>query len=184
MHNQYPQGTLENTKMTWDQISILKDLFCKKLSRCYHGPDGEDEGKKVKVLITQPCLTLCNPVDCSPPGSSVHGILQARILEWVAIPFPRGSFWPRNQGQVSCTAGRFFTVWATREAPWAIWRRHIQLNAKTKVYSYWVLKNACLNLYQDAEHYHFYQDVRCYYHPRDFPKSERRLFLFVWFAKS
>ena len=120
---------------TWDQILFWKIYSLKKLLRCYHGPDGEDEGKKVKMLITQPCLTLCNPVDCSPPGSSVHVILQARILEWVAITFSRGSFWSRNQGQVSCTAGRFFTVWATREAPWAIWRRHIQLNAKTKHYS-------------------------------------------------
>ena len=42
------------------------------------------------VLVTQSCPTLCNPMDCSPPGSSVHGILQARILEWVAISFPRG----------------------------------------------------------------------------------------------
>ena len=45
----------------------------------------------VKVLVTQSCLTLCDPMDCSLPGSSVHGILQARILEWVAIPFSRGS---------------------------------------------------------------------------------------------
>ena len=44
-----------------------------------------------KVLVAQLCLTLCNPMDCSPPGLSVHGILQARILEWVAIPFSRGS---------------------------------------------------------------------------------------------
>ena len=47
--------------------------------------------KKAKVLVTQSCLSLCNPMDCSPPGSSVHGILQARILEWVAIPFSRES---------------------------------------------------------------------------------------------
>ena len=47
-------------------------------------------------LVTQSCLTLCNPVDCSPPGSSVHGILQARILEWVAMPSSRGSFQPRS----------------------------------------------------------------------------------------
>ena len=47
-------------------------------------------------LVTQSCLTLCDPVDCSPPGSSVHGILQARILEWVAISFSRGSFQPRD----------------------------------------------------------------------------------------
>ena len=50
------------------------------------------------------------------PGSSVHGILQARILEWVAIPFSRGFSWPRDWTQVSCIAGRFFTVWAIREA--------------------------------------------------------------------
>ena len=53
-------------------------------------------------------------MDCSPPGSSIHGILQARILEWVAFPFSRGSSQPRNQTGVSCIAGRFFTVWATR----------------------------------------------------------------------
>ena len=53
-------------------------------------------------------------MDCSPPGSSVHEILQARILEWVAIPFSRGSSWPRDQIWVSCIAGRFFTIWATR----------------------------------------------------------------------
>ena len=50
------------------------------------------------------------PMDCSPPGSSVHGILQARILEWAAISFYRGSSWPRDQTQVSCTAGRYFTT--------------------------------------------------------------------------
>ena len=60
-------------------------------------------------------LTLCNPMDCSPPGSSVHGILQARILEWVAIPFSRASSQPRNQTEVSCIADRFLTSWATRE---------------------------------------------------------------------
>ena len=60
--------------------------------------------------------TLCDPMDYSPPGSSVHGILQARILEWVAIPFSRGSSQPRNQTLVSRTARRFFTVLATREA--------------------------------------------------------------------
>ena len=67
------------------------------------------------VLVTQSCPALCDPMDCSPPGSSVHGILQARILEWVAIPFSRGSSQPRNRTQVSCIAGRFFTIWATRE---------------------------------------------------------------------
>ena len=67
------------------------------------------------VIVTQSCPTLCNPMDCSPPGSSVHGILQARILEWIAIPFSRSS-WPRDPTWVSCIAGRFFTIWATRGA--------------------------------------------------------------------
>ena len=58
----------------------------------------------------------CDPMDCSLPGSSVHGILQARIPEWVAISFSRGSSQPRNQTRVSCIAGRFFTNWAMREA--------------------------------------------------------------------
>ena len=61
----------------------------------------------VKVLVTQLCLSLCDPMDCSPPGSSVHGILQARTLEWVAISFSRGSSWPRDWTWVSCIAGRF-----------------------------------------------------------------------------
>ena len=54
------------------------------------------------------------PMDCSPPGFSVHGILQIRILEWVAVPFSTGSSPPRFQTRVSCTAGRFFTIRATR----------------------------------------------------------------------
>ena len=64
----------------------------------------------------------CSPIDCSPLGSSVHVILQARILEWVAISFSRGSSQPRDQTWVSCTAGRFFTIWATREALPPTWR--------------------------------------------------------------
>ena len=70
----------------------------------------------VSVRLTQSCSTLCDPMDCSPPDSSVHGILQARILEWLAIYFSRGSSWPRDQSWVSFTAGRCFTNWATREA--------------------------------------------------------------------
>ena len=63
-----------------------------------------------KVLVAQSCLTLCDPMDCSPLGSSVHGILQARILEWVAISFSRGSSQPRYQTQVSHIAGRCFNL--------------------------------------------------------------------------
>ena len=67
-------------------------------------------------LVTQSCLALCNPMDCSLPGSSVNGILQARILEWVATSSSRGSSWPRDRTPVSYITGRFFTVWAIREA--------------------------------------------------------------------
>ena len=71
------------------------------------------------VLVPLLCPTPCDSVCCSPPGSSVHGIFQARILEWFAIFFSRGSSLPRDQTQVSCTTSRFFTDWATKEAP--IW---------------------------------------------------------------
>ena len=70
---------------------------------------------RVKVSVTQSCLTFWDPMDCSLPCSSVHGILQARILEWVAIPFSKGPSQPRDQTQVSFIAHRFFAVWATRE---------------------------------------------------------------------
>ena len=97
---------------------------------------------RLLLLVTQSCLTLCNTMDCSLPGSSVHGILQERILEWVATPFSRGSSWPRDWTWVSCIADRFLTVlsfllfvWvcvcvctrfvlfieATTKASWFIW---------------------------------------------------------------
>ena len=73
-------------------------------------------GGKVKVLVPQSCPTICNPMDCSPPDSSVQGILRARILQWVwvAISFSRGSSQPRGQTWVSCIAGTLFTIWNTR----------------------------------------------------------------------
>ena len=72
--------------------------------------------KKKKVKVAYFCPTLCDPKDCSPLGSTVHGILQARILEWVAIPFSRGSSQSRDQTWVSCIADRFFSISATKEA--------------------------------------------------------------------
>ena len=86
-------------EMTWRQLEKQKGSFL----------------FKPKELITQSFLTLCDPMDCSLPLSSFHGILQARILEWVALPFSRGSSWPRERTQVCCIAGRFFTLWATGE---------------------------------------------------------------------
>ena len=70
-----------------------------------------------EMKVTQSRPTLWDHMDYSLPGSSVSGILQARIPEWVTIPFSRGSSQPRNRTGVSCIAGRFFTLWATREAP-------------------------------------------------------------------
>ena len=65
----------------------------------------------MKVLVAQSCPTLCDPMDCSPPGSSVQWVLQTKILEWVAIPFSRRSSRARDWTWVSCLAGRFFTIW-------------------------------------------------------------------------
>ena len=71
------------------------------------------DSEKVELLVTQLCPTLCNPIDCSPPGSSVHMIFLGRILEWVAISFSRGSSQSRNQTRascISCIADGFFTT--------------------------------------------------------------------------
>ena len=76
----------------------------------------------VKVKFVQLCLTLFDPIDYI-----VHGILQARILEQVAIPFSRGSSWPRDRTWVSCIAGRFFTIWATREAHLVLWKWKVKV---------------------------------------------------------
>ena len=65
--------------------------------------------------VAQSCSTLCDLMDCSLQCSSIHGIFQARVLEWVAICFSRGSSWPRDWILISCIVGRCFTIWATRE---------------------------------------------------------------------
>ena len=71
--------------------------------------------RKKESEVTQWCLTLCDPADCSLPGSSVHGTLQARILVWIDISFSRESSWPRDPTRVSCMVGKQLTLWATRE---------------------------------------------------------------------
>ena len=75
----------------------------------------EKKRGKWKCLLLSGIWFFVTPVDCSPPGSSVHVILRARKLIWVAIPFSRGSSPPRDWTWVSCNAGRYFTVWGTRE---------------------------------------------------------------------
>ena len=116
---------LSHDILTWGKNKIISDLPVvangEILSNYQMALRGSHkvEGKMcvcVYMLVTQSCLILCDPIDRSLPGSSVHRILQARILEWVAIPFSRGSSWPKDWTQV-CTAGRFFTIWATREVP-------------------------------------------------------------------
>ena len=84
----------------------------------------------VKVLVAQSCLTLCEPMDYSLPGSSVHGVFQTRTLEWVVIPFSRGSSWPRDWIWVSHIGCRFFTFWTTREA-------HTTINKKVLNFLTW-----------------------------------------------
>ena len=92
--------------------------------------------------VAQSCPTLCDPVDCSPPGSSVHGILQARVLEWAAISFSRGSSWSRDRTRVSGIAGRCFNLWATREAQYKyalLFSLHFARDVKVHVIYHYVL---------------------------------------------
>ena len=100
---------------TWSQNSWfptnLETKICGSVKKLY-----------VLCLVTQLCPILCDPMDYSPPGFSLSmRILQARILEWVAMPSFRGSSLPRDWTQVSCIAGGFFTIWTTREAQEYSW---------------------------------------------------------------
>ena len=92
---------------------------------------------KVKVKteneVAQSCPTLCDPVDCSLSGSSVYGFFQARVLEWIAISFSRGSSQPRDQIRVSCITSRRFTFWATKEVLYGAWRRANNQEAKRRI---------------------------------------------------
>ena len=93
----------------------------------------------MKVKVAQLCLTLWDPMDYSSPDSSVHGISQARIVEWVAIPFSRGSSQLRDPTRVSLIADSFFTLWATRET--SLWRVGIHCWPHSRVFpvtGFWV----------------------------------------------
>ena len=94
----------------WKVSWISSDLFCFTSGSRHPWP------VRVRVLVAQWRPTPCNPTDCSPPGSSVRGILQTWILEWVAMPSSRQSSWPRNRTQIPGIAGRFSTDWAMRGA--------------------------------------------------------------------
>ena len=128
----WPHG-LQPTRLlcSWDFLGKKNGVGCHFLLQ----GDLPDSGTKLVSpalagrFFTTEALEKSENVSCSvvsdslwphghrPPGSSIHGILQPRILEWVASPFSRGSSQPRDQTQVPCIAGRFFTVWAMREAP-------------------------------------------------------------------
>ena len=111
------------------EIKKMKSCFTEKLEDsvlcqtwykvqiCKTSEPTLDLYEETVVSVTLPCPTLFDPMDCSPLGSSVHGISQARILEWVAISFSRGSSWPRDQTHISCTGRWILYHWATREAP-------------------------------------------------------------------
>ena len=106
-------------KATWTRVSEQAWLCSNKTLFRHWNLDFISfscHGSGVCVLVTQLCATLCDPMNCGLPGSSVHGILQVRTLGWVAIPFSRISSQLRDWTLVSHIAGRFFTICATREA--------------------------------------------------------------------
>ena len=119
------------------------------------GGNGSTEMKrnisKLRQLLNVLCAVLSHsivsdslrPMDCSMPGASVHGIIQARILEWVAMPFFRRSSQPRDWTQVSCIVGGFFTVWATKEA---------RLAAKYLLFNISFMKYNCLTYVSQRWH--------------------------------
>ena len=120
-----PKSWTRLTDWTELNMEVLKwhsRVLCNDMEICYDVLSKKVEGRwKVKMSMgvshsVFSYLTLRNPLGCTLLSSSVLGIFQARKLEWVAIPFFRRSSWPRDWTWVSCIAGRFFTIWATREA--------------------------------------------------------------------
>ena len=106
----FVQDSLKWKSLSHVQLFATHGLYIPWNSPGQNTGVGESESE-----VAQSCLTLCDPMDGSLPGSAVHGIFQARILEWTAISFSRGSSQPRDQTQVSCIADRRFTIWATRQ---------------------------------------------------------------------
>ena len=100
-------------------VTLVRMTIIKTLETIY-SREGAEKGEPFILLVcvclvAQSCLTLCDLMDCSLPGPSVHGISQARKLEWVSIPFSRGSSQPGILTHVSCITGGFFTIWTIRE---------------------------------------------------------------------
>ena len=135
----------------------------------------------VNVLVAQSCPTLCNPMNCSLPGFTVHGILQERILEWVAISSSRGSSWPRDRTQVSFIAGRFFTVSDTRQSQMNMgssqprdWNHvsHVFCAGRKVLYHWCHLGSPiCIECLLNSR----YQQAPCMHYHIDFPYFEMRV---------
>ena len=100
----------------WDFPGKSTGVGCHFLLQC--------RKMKSESEVAQSCPTLCDPMDCSLSGSSVHGIFQAIVLKWIAISFSRGSSQPRDRTLVSRIVDRRFTIWATREVQWSIKVNH------------------------------------------------------------
>ena len=97
------------------KMGTVKDRKGMELTEAEDTKKGWQEYSESESEVAQSCPTLWDPMNCSLPGLSVHGIFQARVLEWVAISFSRGSSWPKDWIWVSHTVGRCFALWATRE---------------------------------------------------------------------
>ena len=125
-HTQYTPTSSLYSHVIFPQLSFIFVLYVFTVCCCY--------------FVTQLCLTLCNPTDCSPPGSSVHGILPARIPKWVVIPFSRWSFWLRGWTSVPSISSRFFAAEPPGKPWWGfIWI--IQLGYIIGVWNFLVAQN-------------------------------------------
>ena len=124
------QGGIASWLYSWKPCAQIKFVVLEKGEKKYWETTGLSRlfpniyiyghlGKRLQWgEVAQSCPTLCDPMDCNLLGFSIHGILQARILEWIAISFSRGSSRPRDRTLVSRIGGRRFNLWATREAVW------------------------------------------------------------------
>ena len=134
-------------KIPWRRERLHTPAFWPREFHALYSPPGRKELDMTERLslskffkqvrenseVAQSCPTLCHSMDCSLSGSSVRGIFQARVLEWIAISFSRGSFQPRNRTQVSRIAGRRFTSWATREAKVSVRERFVIYSFREQV---------------------------------------------------
>ena len=104
---------------------IIQNIFVNLFNKFYHHKVMIITEPGLYCLVAKSCLTFCDSVDCSPPGSSVHEISQARILEWVAISFSRGSSWPWDRphvSRVSCFGRQVLYHWATWGSAPGLWQ--------------------------------------------------------------